>query len=116
MAYVLRFVQRFKAADEKAFLDLEARFAALERRRKGLPRGRRSRPVAGRDPVHTLIWECELPTLSAVSEALERLGNDPEHERLLRRQIPYFEEAWTEVYEVLDFDRRQKTRRRRRVS
>jgi hypothetical protein len=101
MAYVLRFVQRFSAADEAAFMALEAQFAALERK-KGWPRGRRSRPLAGRDPVHTLIWECEMGTLAAVNEALARLGADPDHARLLKRQIPFFLEAWTEIYEVLD--------------
>jgi len=48
MAYVLRFVQRFRAEGEAAFMALEAQFAALERR-KGWPQGRRSRPFAGRE-------------------------------------------------------------------
>ena len=59
MAYVLRFVQRFRAQDEAAFMALEAQFEALERR-KGWPRGRRSRPFAAREPVHSLVWDCEL--------------------------------------------------------
>ena len=102
MAYVLRFVQRFHPADEAAFLALEARFAALERR-KGWPRGRRSRPVAGREPANTLVWECELATLSAVNETLATLGGDRDHARLLKRQVPFFLESWTEIHEVLDF-------------
>jgi hypothetical protein len=69
MAYVLRFVQRFRAADEAAFMALEAHFAALERR-KGWRRGRRSRPFAGREPANTLVWECEMPTLAAVNDTL----------------------------------------------
>jgi len=112
MAYVLRFVQRFQAEDEAAFMALEARFAALEGR-KGWPRGRRSRPFAGREPVHTLIWECELPTLAAVSDAVATMGQDPDHARLLKRQIPFFLEAWTEVYEVLAFVTPRPARRRR---
>ena len=111
MAYVLRFVQRFRAADEAAFMALEAQFAALERR-KGWPRGRRSRPFAGREPVHTLVWECELPTLAAVNEAVAAMGADPDHERLLKRQIPFFLETWTEVYEVLDCSETRRARRR----
>lgn len=99
--HVLRFVQRFRPASQKAFMALEARFAALERR-KGLPRGRRSRPFAGREPVHTLVWECEFPSLAAAHEALARMAADPDHEQLLRRQIPYFLEAYTEIYEVLE--------------
>lgn len=101
MAHVLRFVQRFRAADEAAFLALEAQFAALERE-KGAPRGRRSRPYAGREPVHTLIWEHEFPSLDAAQKALAVMTADPDHERLLKQQLPYFLEAYTEIYEVLD--------------
>jgi len=103
MPFVLRFVQRFRPADEKAFMALERKFAALERRRRGLPRGRRSRPVAGREPSHTLVWESTFATLDEVQDALARLAADPEHERLLRKQIPYFQDAWTEIDEVLEF-------------
>ena len=111
MAYVLRFVQRFRAEDEEAFMALEAQFAALEGR-KGGPRGRRSRPFAGREPVHTLVWECALPTLTAVSDAVAAMAKDPDHARLLKRQVPFFLEAWTEVYEVLDFAAPPARRRR----
>jgi hypothetical protein len=103
MAYVVRFVQRYRAADEAAFLALERRFAALERRRSGLPRGRRLRPYAGREPAHTLVWECEFETLADAQDALARLERSREHARLLRRQIRYFREAYTEIYQVLDF-------------
>ena len=99
--HVLRFVQRFHPASEKAFMALEARFAALERRKR-LPLGRRSRPFAGREPVHTLVWECEVPSLAAAQEALARMNADPDHEKLLRTQIPYFLDAYTEIYEVLE--------------
>jgi hypothetical protein len=111
MAYVLRFVQRFQAKDEAAFMALEAQFAALERR-KGWPRGRRSRPFAGREPGNTLVWECELETLAAVNGTIATLGADADHTRLLRRQIPFFVEAWTEVYEVLDLEARGERRSR----
>jgi hypothetical protein len=103
VAHVVRFVQRFRPADERAFLALEAQFAALERRKKSLPRGRRSRPFAGREAVHTLIWECEFASLEEARSALARMSADPDHERLLRRQVPYFLDAYTEIYEVLDF-------------
>jgi len=105
MGYVLRFVQRFRPADERAFLDLEARFAALERRHRDFPKGRRLRPYAGRESSHTLIWECEFPSLDAAERGLERITSSPEHARLLKKQIPYFLEAWTEIYEVLDLPR-----------
>jgi len=113
MSYVLRFVQRFPAKDDASFMALEAQFQALERR-KGWPRGRRSRPFAGREPGNTLVWECELPTLAAVNEAVAVMGTDPDHARLLKRQIRFFLEAWTEVYEVLDFPAPARRRARRR--
>jgi len=105
MPYVLRFVQRYRPADEKAFLALEAKFAALERRDPQLPKGRRSRPYAGREPGHTLVWECEFPTLAAAQRGLDRISSSPEHARLLKKQVPYFLEAFTEIYEVLELDR-----------
>jgi len=103
MAYVVRFVQRFSASKEKEFLALEREFAKLERKRRGLPRGRRLRPFAGREATHTLVWESEFATLAAAERALATLAADRGHARLLRRQIPFFLEAWTELYEVLDF-------------
>ena len=112
MAYVLRFVQRFRAQDEGAFMALEAQFEALERR-KGWPRGRRSRPFAGREPVHTLVWDCELETLAEVNDALAAMAADSDHRHLLKKQIPYFLEAWTEIYELLDFAQAPGARRRR---
>jgi hypothetical protein len=104
MAYVLRFVQRFRPGDEKKFLTLEARFAALERRFKDLPQGRRLKPYAGREPGNTLIWECTFTTLQDVQAALARLASHPGHEKLLRAQSPLFLEAWTEIYEVLELE------------
>lgn len=112
MAYVLRFVQRFRAANEAAFMALEAQFAALERR-NGWSRGRRSRPFAGREPGNTLVWECELESLAAVNDALAAMGRDPDHARLLKRQIPFFLDAWTEIYEVLDLHETHRARRAR---
>ena len=31
------------------------------------------------------------------------MAADPDHARLLKKQLPYFLEAWTEIYERLDF-------------
>ena len=112
MSYVLRFVQRFRARDEAAFMALESQFAALERR-KGWPKARRSRPVSGRDPVHTLVWECELDTLAEAHALAARMAADPDHARLLKRQVPFFLEAWTEMAEVLEFAARPRRAARR---
>jgi hypothetical protein len=103
MAYVLRFVQRFQPSKEKEFMALEREFARLERRRSSLPRGRRMRPCAGRDSTHTLVWECGFKTLAAAEQALAKLSADREHATLLKKQVPFFIEAWTEIYEVLEF-------------
>jgi hypothetical protein len=102
MAYVVRFVQRFQPSKEKEFLALEREFARLERSRSALPRGRRLRPYAGRESTHTLVWESEFATLAAAERALEALAADRGHARLLKKQIPFFLEAWTEIYEVLE--------------
>jgi hypothetical protein len=102
MAYVLRFVQHFRPADEAGFMALEAKFAALERRRADFPKGRRLKPYAGRESSHTLIWECEFPSLDAAQRGLDHLASSPDHARLLKKQIPFFLEAWTEIYEVLE--------------
>ena len=103
MAYVLRFVQCFLPKDREAFMKLEAEFAKMERRRKGYPKGRRSTPYAAREETNTLIWECEFPTLKAAQDALALMAGDPEHEKLYKKQVPYMQEAYTEIYEVLDF-------------
>lgn len=105
MAYILRFVQEYAVADRERFMEIEAQFAAMERRRNDWPRGRRSRPHAGREPTHTLIWEHEFPTLAAAQEALQRIERDPEHEELFRRQAPYIARAYTEILETLEFEK-----------
>lgn len=101
MAYVVRFVQRFQPSREKEFLALEREFARLERR-SALPRGRRLRPFAGREPAHTLVWESRFPSLRAAERALTKLAAHPGHARLLKKQVPFFLEAWTEIYEELE--------------
>ncbi len=102
MAFILRFVQRYRPADRARFMELEAQTAALERRRPDFPKGRRRQPLAGREQTCSLIWECEFPSLAAVQEALALLDADPEHARLFQEQAPYMAEAYTEVLETLD--------------
>ncbi len=103
MAYILRFVQRFNPADTAAFMALEARFAALERSGAGLPRGQRLQPFAAKEPTNTLIWECRFPTLQEAQQAVAALSASKEHEALLRQQAPMMTDAWTEIYQVLEF-------------
>jgi hypothetical protein len=103
MAYRLRFVQRFRISEEKAFMDLEKCFAELERARVELPKGRRWRPVSGREPVQTLIWECDFDSIDKLHQAQTALACAPEHSRLFEEQSPMMLESFTEIYELLDF-------------
>ena len=103
MAFVLRFVQRFRIDSQEEFLELERRFAELERETPGLPRGRRMRPLAAREPNHTLVWEAEFPSLEEVHAAVRAFEASPGHAALFKRQSPLMLEGYTEVYELLDF-------------
>ena len=102
MAYTLRFVQRYRPENREAFMKLEAEFARMAQARDEMPKGRRSQPYAGREPTCTLIWECTFPSLADAQSGLARIEADPQHEKLFRRQAPYMEDAYTEIYEVLD--------------
>lgn len=103
MAYILRFVQHYRPADQEAFLELEAKFHELERSCPNLPQGRRYQPVATNEPTNTLVWECEFPTLNEVEHALAQLSDDQRHTELFERQSPYITGMWTEIYKVLEF-------------
>ncbi len=102
MKYQLRFVQHFNPADERAFLALERQFGELERKHHQFPKGRRLQPLSGREPRHSLVWECELPSLAAVNEALATFAASAEHDQLFQQQAPTMIRSFTEIYEVLD--------------
>jgi hypothetical protein len=102
MAFVLRFVQEYAVSERDTFIDLETRFAEMERRRDGWPVGRRLQPYAGGLPTHTLIWEHEFPTLADAAEALALIAADREHEELFRQQAPTITSTRTEIYETLE--------------
>jgi hypothetical protein len=102
MAIVMRFVQGFQASKRREFLDLERQFALLERQGV-LPKGERMVPVAAREPGNTLIWEGHFENLRAAEEALKTLETCAQHTKLFQQQVPYFQDAWVEFYEVLDF-------------
>jgi hypothetical protein len=95
----MRIVQRYRITAEKEFWELEARFAELERRRPDFPKGRRMKPISGGEPVNTLIWECEFPTMEAAHKTLAFFDGDPEHEALFKLQGPLFEEMRVEFFE-----------------
>ena len=97
MAFILRFVQEYAVAERDGFMELEAAFAEMERRRDGWPKGRRSQPYAGGTPTHTLVWEHEFPSLAAAEEGLALIEGDPEHEELFRRQSRFMTSTRTEI-------------------
>jgi hypothetical protein len=103
MAYILRFVQHYRPSDHNTFLQLESKFKDLERRCPNFPQGRRYQPVAGGEPTHTLIWECEFPSLHDVQNALSQVAADDTHTELFAQQSPLITDMRTEIYKVLDF-------------
>lgn len=104
MAFKLRFVQRFRAENEEAFLDLEKQFAELEATNPAFPEGRRYRPYIGREPTNTLIWECEFPSMEKVTEALQAIEGSSEHDALLEKAkgIAFYEDGYVEIYRSVD--------------
>lgn len=100
--FVLRFIQDYAIGDHEAFMELEARFAEMERRRPDWPRGRRMQAYAGGEPNNALIWESTFFTLADAFAAIERMAADEEHEVLFRQQAPLITRARTEIYETLE--------------
>ena len=101
MAYKLRFVQKIDQSKKNEFLEVERMFMAFEQANPHMPQGRRFLPVTGKEPTNTLIWECEFDTLEAVTAQLQAIYDNPEHEILLQQQIPFMQDSYAEIYEVL---------------
>jgi hypothetical protein len=105
MAFKLRFIQRFRAENEEAFMDMEKQFAVWEKNNPALPDGKRYRPYIGREPTNTLIWECELPTLEKVTEVVQLIESSAEHDALLdkAKDVAFYEDGYVEIYKSVDF-------------
>ena len=101
-AFVVRFVQEYAVADRDAFMQFEARFAEMERRRDDWPTGRRLRTHAGPEPTNALVWEATFETLERAQHALSLIESDPEHAALFDQQAPSITRMRTEILEVLD--------------
>jgi hypothetical protein len=101
LAIVMRLAQRFQASKKHEFIELEKQFAQLEKRGI-LPQGERMLPLAGREPGNTLIWQSKFASLSAAKDCLQQFETSPGHSELAHKQLPFFEGAWVEFYEVLD--------------
>jgi hypothetical protein len=67
-----------------------------------LPKGERLTPISGRDPSNTVVWQGRFQHLAAAEEAMKLFDTNPEHTELAKKQGPYFEGCWVELFEVLD--------------
>jgi hypothetical protein len=102
VAIILRLVQRFQHSKKEEFIALEKEFAQLEHRGI-LPRGERLMPISGRDPGNTIVWQRRFESLAEAEAALELFETNPEHTKLANEQKHYFEGAWVEFYEIVDW-------------
>jgi len=101
MPVLLRLVQRFKHARKAEFMELEKQFADLEHQGI-LPKGERFAPIAGREPGNTVVWQCRFEHLAAVEAAMKLFETEPGHAGLAKKQSPFFQDSWIELYEVLE--------------
>lgn len=98
----MRIIQQFDAANEDLFMELEAKFAELERTRPDFPRGKRLQPISSSDPCNTLIWECTFADLNEAQAAFDFFSGDEAHEELAKAQRSLFRQVRREFYQVLD--------------
>jgi len=103
MSIIMRIIQQFDAAKEKEFMDLEKKFAELERARPDYPKGQIIQPVSAGEPCNTLIWQHEFPDIESAYKTLDFFSGDSSHEKLLLQQQPYFRKVKIEFYKNLDF-------------
>jgi hypothetical protein len=103
MAYKMRLIQKYQVGKEDLFWDLEKKFAALEKRRKDFPKGRRFKPVSAMIPCNSLICEWEFDTLDEAKNCLSFFLGDKEHDVLYKKQSPLMEDVNVEFYETKDF-------------
>jgi hypothetical protein len=103
MSITMRIMQQFDPAHEEQFMDLEKKFAELERKRPDYPKGSRMQPISASEPGNTLIWQCEFPDIESAYTVLDFFSGDEAHEALLKKQLPYFRQVKIEFYKNLDF-------------
>jgi hypothetical protein len=103
MGVVMRIIQQFDPAREDQFMELERKFAELEKRRTDFPKGRRMQPVSSAEPVNTLIWQCDFPDIETAFMALNFFNGDEAHEALYRQQVELMKSIRIEFFKTLDF-------------
>jgi hypothetical protein len=99
----MRIMQQFDATKENEFMELEKKFAELERNRPDFPKGKRLQPISGGEPCNTLIWQCEFSNIEAAYKTLDFFNGDKDHEALFEKQLPFFKSVKIEFYKNLDF-------------
>jgi len=103
MSITMRIMQQFDATHENEFMDLEKKFAELERERPDYPKGKRMQPISASEPCNTLIWQYEFPDIESAYKILDFFSDDDAHETLFKLQLPYFKQVKIEFYKNLDF-------------
>ena len=103
MSITMRIMQQFDATHENEFMDLEKKFAELERERPDYPKGKRMQPISASEPCNTLIWQYEFPDIESAYQVLDFFSGDDAHETLFKQQLPYFKQVKIEFYKNLDF-------------
>lgn len=99
----MRIIQQFDITQEKVFMEVEKKFAELEKTRVDYPKGKRMQPISAGEPCNTLVWECEFPDIKEAYEALDFFKEDESHEKLLATQLPFFKKTRIEFYKNLGF-------------
>ncbi len=103
MGVIMRIIQQFDPAREDQFMELERKFAELEKKRQDFPKGKRMQPVSSAEPVNTLIWQCDFPDIETAFMALNFFNGDEAHEALYRQQVELMKSIRIEFYKTLDF-------------
>jgi hypothetical protein len=99
MKYLLRLVQTFDKSVSEEFLELERKFAELEKEDSSFPRGVRYVPCFSQQANNTLIWEAEFNTMEELLASMNFVSNNPRHEELYQKQKLLMRDVYTEIYE-----------------
>ncbi len=97
----MRIMQQFDPTKENEFMELEKKFAGLEKERPDYPKGKRMQPISAAEPCNTLIWQCEFPDIESAYKALDFFHDDEAHDILFKKQAPFFKQVKIEFYKNL---------------
>ena len=103
MSITMRIMQQFDPTKENEFMELEKKFAELEKKRPDYPNGKRMQPISAAEPCNTLIWQCEFKDIESAYKVLDFFNDDEAHEKLFEQQAPFFKQVKIEFYKNLDY-------------